>query len=52
MQALVSSSDSILLSFPLYFKLQTLHLITRYSGHVCDVLCVNTLVLATHMDPG
>jgi hypothetical protein len=29
-----------------------IHVITLYSGHVCIVLCVNTLVLAPHMDLG
>jgi hypothetical protein len=28
------------------------HVITLYSGHVCVVLCVNALILITHIDPG
>jgi hypothetical protein len=28
------------------------HVITHISGHVCDVLCVNASVLATHKDRG
>jgi hypothetical protein len=29
-----------------------IHVITHILGHVCDVLCVNVLVLATRKDPG
>jgi hypothetical protein len=63
MRALVSPSDSILISLPLCFKLEhfiiyvfhcnsRIHVITLYSGHVCVVLCVNVSVLAPRMDPG
>jgi hypothetical protein len=63
MQALVSPSDSILISLSLYFKLEhfiiyvflcnsRIHVITLYSGHVCVVLCVNVSVLIPHMDHG
>jgi hypothetical protein len=62
MRILVSSSASILVSLLLCFKLEHFiihvflcnsrtHVITFYSGHVCDVLCVNDLVLITCMDP-
>jgi hypothetical protein len=63
MWSLVSSSASVLVSLPLCFKTsKTLlsmylfcnsrtHLISIYSGHVCDVLCVNTSMLATRKDP-
>jgi hypothetical protein len=57
------SSDSILVSLPLCFKLfiqamhvflcnSRIHVITLYSGHACIVLYVNVSVLAPHMDPG
>jgi hypothetical protein len=37
-------------SLSLYFFCNSrTHVITLYSGHVCDVLCVNALVLTTHM---
>jgi hypothetical protein len=63
MRALVSPSDSILVSLPLCFKLEhfiiyvflcnsRIHVITLYSGHVSVVLCVNASVLTPHMDPG
>jgi hypothetical protein len=63
MWALVSSTDSILASLPLCFKIKhfiiyvflcnsRIHVITPYSGHVCVVLCVNASVLAPHMDLG
>jgi hypothetical protein len=63
MRALVSPSDSILVSLPLYFKLKhfiiyvflcnsRIHVITLYLGHACIVLCINASVLAPHMDPG
>jgi hypothetical protein len=29
-----------------------IHVIIRISGHVCDVFCINALVLATRKDPG
>jgi hypothetical protein len=29
-----------------------IHVITHILGHVCNVLCINTSVLATHKDPG
>jgi hypothetical protein len=46
----VSNSNT---SISMYFfcNLRT-HVITLYSGHVCDVLCINTLVSTTHMDSG
>jgi hypothetical protein len=28
------------------------HVITLYSGHVCDVLYIDASVLTTRMDPG
>jgi hypothetical protein len=34
------------------FVTQELNVITLYSGHVCDVLCINASVLGTHKDPG
>jgi hypothetical protein len=63
MRALASSSDSILGSLPLCFKLEHFiiyvflcdsrtHVITLYSGHICVVLCINTSVLAPCIDPG
>jgi hypothetical protein len=63
MRALISTSDSILDSLLLCFKLEhfiiyaflcnsRIHVITLYSGHVCVVLCVNASVLAPRMDPG
>jgi hypothetical protein len=40
-------------SLPMYFFCNSrTHVITLYSGHVCDVLCVNASVLTTRMDPG
>jgi hypothetical protein len=61
--ALVSPSDTILVSLPLCFKLEhfiiyafpcnsRIHVITLYSGHVCIVLCVNASVLAPCMNLG
>jgi hypothetical protein len=63
MQALVSPSDSILVSLPLCFKLEhfiihvflcnsRIHVITLYLGHVCVVLCINASVLAPRMNHG
>jgi hypothetical protein len=64
MRALVSPSDSILVSLPLYFlNLNTslsmyffcnsrIHVITLYLSHVCVVFCVNASVLAPRLDPG
>jgi hypothetical protein len=62
MRALVTPSDSILVSLPLCFKLKhfiiyvflcnsRIYVITLYSGHVCVVLCINASVLAPRMDP-
>jgi hypothetical protein len=62
MWALVPSSDSILVSLPLCFKLDhfiiyvflcnsRIHVITLYSSHVCVVLYVNASVLALRRDP-
>jgi hypothetical protein len=62
MRALESSGASILVSLPLCFKLEHFiiyvffcnsrtHVITLYSGHVCDVLCGNVSVLTTHINP-
>jgi hypothetical protein len=61
MRALVSSSDSILVSLRLCFKLEhfiiyaflcnsRIHVITLYSGHVYVVLYVNASVLTPHMN--
>jgi hypothetical protein len=61
MRVLVSSSANILVSLSLYFKLQHFiiylffynlrtYVITVYSGHVCDVLYINTSLLTTYMD--
>jgi hypothetical protein len=64
MQALASSSDSILVLLPLcilnsntslsmyLFCNLRIYVITLYSGHVRVVLCVNALVLTPRMDPG
>jgi hypothetical protein len=63
MRAFVMSSDSILVSLPLCFKLEhfiiyafpcksRIHIITLYSGHACVVLCINASVLTPHMDLG
>jgi hypothetical protein len=63
MWALVSPSDSILVSFLLCFKLEhfifyvflcnsRIRAITLYSGHVCVVICINASMLAPRMDPG
>jgi hypothetical protein len=63
MRALISPSESILVSLPLCFKLKhfiisvflynsRIHVITLYLSHVCVVLCVNASVLTPHMDPG
>jgi hypothetical protein len=64
MRALVSSSASIVVLLPLCFKIlntslsmypfcnSRTHVITLYSGHVCDALCINASVLATRKDPG
>jgi hypothetical protein len=63
MRALESSNDSILVSLPLYFKLEhfiiyvflcnsRIHVITLYSGHVCVILCINDSVLTLRMDLG
>jgi hypothetical protein len=52
------------ISLPLYFKTSNTslsmylfcnsitHVISLYSDHVCDVLCVNASVLITHKDYG
>jgi hypothetical protein len=29
-----------------------IHVITLYSGYVCDVLCIIASVMTTHNDPG
>jgi hypothetical protein len=61
MWALVLLSASILVLLPLCFKLEHFniyvflcnsrtHIITLYPWHVCNVLCVNALVLAIRMD--
>jgi hypothetical protein len=63
MRALVLPSSSILVSLSLFLNSNTslsmyffcnsrTHVITFYSGHVCDVLCVNASVLTAHMDSG
>jgi hypothetical protein len=63
MRALVSSSDSVLVSLPLCFKPERfiihlflcnsrIHVITLYSGHVCVILCVNASMLAPRMNSG
>jgi hypothetical protein len=40
-------------SLPKYcYVTQELIVITLYSGHVCDVLCVNALILITRKDHG
>jgi hypothetical protein len=63
MQALVSLSASILVSIPLclnsntslsmyFFYNSRTHVITLHSGHICNVLCSNALVLTTSMDLG
>jgi hypothetical protein len=62
MRALILSSDSILVSLPLYFKLEhfiiyvLLLKLNSYNnslfGSCMCVLCINASVLAPHMDPG
>jgi hypothetical protein len=64
MRAIVSSSVSILVLLPLCFKTSNTllsmypfcnsrtNVISFYSGHVCDALCVNASVLITHKHPG
>jgi hypothetical protein len=60
MRVLASSSDSILVSLLLcehciiyvFLCNSRTHLITLYLDHVCVLLCVNALALASRMDPG
>jgi hypothetical protein len=63
MRALVSSSATIFVSLVLFLNFEhsiiyvllcniRIHVITLYSDHVCDVLCINASVLTTRMDPG
>jgi hypothetical protein len=34
------------------FCYSRIHVITLYSGYVCDVLCIIASVMTTHNDPG
>jgi hypothetical protein len=60
-ESLIPSSDSILISFLLCFKLEhfiiyaflcnsIIHVITFYLNHVCVILCVNTSMLTPRMN--